>query len=331
MTAAPAAPRPHSREIDLLLAIYLAVVVVGILYPFAFFSGANVRAVLNNMAFDGILAVGMMLLMVAGVFDLSVGAMASLTGVLCGWLMVKQGWPVAAAVPAALLAAAFGGFVNGVLVARARVNALITTLGTMGVFQGVTILLGGPGVTDLPEGFTALGQAEFVDITTPNWGRLDALRLQLPVWGMLALALLAHYLLRHTPQFRQLYYVGSNPRAARLSGIDVPGLQVLGFTLMGLIAGVAGLAFAARVGSAVSTAGQGAELRVITAVILGGASLTGGKGSIPGALLGVLFMALVTNVLIITRVSSYWQGIVVGVILVAAVAIDSFQNRRQQG
>jgi ribose transport system permease protein len=314
-----AAPdRPHSREVDLLLAIYLAVIVVGILYPFAFFSAGNARAVLNNLAFDGTLAVGMMLLMVAGVFDLSVGAMASMTGVLCGWLMVRQGWPVAAAVPAALLVSALGGFINGVLVARARVNALITTLGTMGIFQGITILVGGPGVTDLPAAFTALGQTELAG-------------LQLPVWGMLGLAVAAHYLLRHTPKFRQFYYVGSNPRAARLSGIDVPGLQVLGFTLMGVVAGLAGLGFAARVGSAVSTAGVGAELRVITAVILGGASLAGGKGSIPGALLGVVFMALVTNVLIISRVSSYWQGIVVGVILILAVALDAVQNRRQGG
>jgi ribose transport system permease protein len=186
----------------------------------------------------------------------------------------------------------------------------------MGVFQGVAVLVGGPGVNDLPAAFTALGQTEYADI-------------QVPVWGMLALAAVGHYLLRHTARFRQFYYVGSNPKAARLSGIDVDGLQVLGFTLMGLIAGAAGLAFAARVGSAVSTAGAGAELRVITAVILGGASLTGGKGSIPGALIGVLFMALVTNVLILSRVSSYWQGIVIGVILVLAVALDAVQTRRR--
>jgi ribose transport system permease protein len=312
-TAAP--PRTPSREADLLLAIYLAVIVFAVLYPASFFSAANARAVLNNLAFDGILAVGMVLLLIAGVFDLSVGAMASLAGVLCGWLLVKQGWPVAAAVAAALLASALGGLVNGLLVARARVNALITTLGTLGVFQGLAVLVGGPGVTDLPAGFTALGQTERAG-------------LQLPVWGMLALAAAAHYLLRHTGRFRQFYYVGSNPKAARLSGIDVDGLQVLGFTLAGLTAGFAGLAFAARVGAAVSTAGAGAELRVITAVILGGASLTGGKGSVPGALLGVAFMALVTNVLILARVSSYWQGIVVGVILIVAVALDAARTRR---
>ena len=327
--------RPHSRELDLLTAVLLAAAVFGTLYPDAFVSAGNARAVLKNLAFDGILAVGMMLLMVAGVFDLSVGAMASLAGVLCGWLMfthppwevvvlgrrllyldVWTGWPPALAVVATLLVAAACGRANGLLVTRARINALIATLGTLGIFSGATILIGGPGITGLPDGFTRLGQTELLGI-------------QLPVWVMLALAAVGHYLLQHTAPFRRYYYVGANPKAARLSGIDVAGLQVLGFTLMGLIAGLAGLLFAARVGTAVSTAGVGAELRVITAVILGGASLTGGKGTIPGALIGVVFMALVNNLLILGRVSSYWTGIVVGVILVLAVALDAVQTRRR--
>jgi ribose transport system permease protein len=316
-TTIPRYATPHSRAIDLLLVIYLAVIVFSILYPASFFSRENLRVVLNNLAVDGILAVGMMLLMIAGVFDLSVGSMMSMTGVITGWLMVKQGWPVALAIGAGLVLAGVGGFANGLLVARARVNALITTLGTLGIFQGVAILVGGPGVTDLPDGFSALGQTEL-------------LRFQLPVWFMLGLALLFHYLLRHTRYFRQFYYVGSNAKAARLSGIDVEQLQILVFTVMGLIAGAAGLAFAARVDTAVSAAGVGMELRVITAVILGGASLTGGKGTIAGALVGVLFMALINNILIIARVSSYWQGIVVGGILVLAVALDSYQTRLRQ-
>lgn len=174
--------RPYQRELDLLTAVLLAAAVFSTLYPGAFVSAGNARAVLNNLAFDGILAVGMMLLMVAGVFDLSVGAMASLAGVLCGWLMVSLGWPVPVAVAAALLAAAAGGLVNGLLVAWARVNALIATLGTLGIFQGAAVLVGGPGVTDLPEGFTRLGQTE-------------PLGVQLPVWVMLALAAVGHYLL----------------------------------------------------------------------------------------------------------------------------------------
>jgi ribose transport system permease protein len=307
---------PHSREIDLLLVIYLTVIVFSILYPASFFSWANLRVILNNLAVDGILAVGMMALMIAGVFDLSVGSTMSMVGVVIGWLLVKQHWPAAPAVAAGLAVAALGGLANGLLVARAQVNALITTLGTLGIFQGIAILIAGPSIANLPAGFTSLGQTEL-------------LGLQLPVWFMIALAAVAHYLLRHTRYFRQFYYVGSNARAARLSGIHVEGVQILGFTLMGLIAGAAGLGFAARVGTAVSTAGVGTELRVITAVILGGASLSGGRGTIGGALIGVVFMALINNVLIIARVSSYWQGIVVGVILVLAVALDSYQNKQR--
>jgi ribose transport system permease protein len=305
----------YRRELDLLAAVYLVAVVVAVLYPRTFFAEANLRAVLNNLAVDGILAVGMMLLMIGGVFDLSVGSMMSLAGVVAGYLMVTLGWPVPLAVLAALAIAAAGGFVNGTLVARAKVNALITTLGTLGIFQGVAVLVAGPGVSGLPADFTQLGQTELRTI-------------QLPVFAMLALALLFHYLLGFTRLFRQYYYVGSNPTAARLSGMNVERLQVLAFTLTGLIAGVAGLAAAARFGTAVSTVGTGAELRVITAVILGGASLAGGKGSIPGALVGVLFMALLTNVLIIARVPSYWQGIAVGAILVLAVGLDSLHAKK---
>jgi ribose transport system permease protein len=307
-------PRTSARDIDLLLVIYLAAILLSILYPVSFFSPDNLRAILNNLAVDGILAVGMMGLMIAGMFDLSVGSMMSMVGAVSGWLMAGQGWPVPAAVAAGLALAALGGLANGMLVARARVNALITTLGTLGVFQGVAILIAGPGVANLPAGFTATGRAEFLGV-------------QMPVWLMLGLATLAHYLLGHTRPGRQLYYVGSNARAARLSGIGVERVQIVAFTAMGVIAGLAGLAFAARVGTAVSTAGAGAELRVITAVILGGASLSGGKGRVLGGLIGVAFMALVNNALIITRVSSYWQSIVVGVILVLAVAYDSYQNR----
>ncbi|MBI3857731.1 MAG: ABC transporter permease [Planctomycetes bacterium] len=304
----------YSRELDLLLVIYLSVILLSILYPASFFSWDNARAILRNLAVDGTLAVGMMALMIAGVFDLSVGSTMSLAGVLAGWLMVRQGWPWVPAVVAGLAAAAAGGVVNGLLVAWARVNALITTLGTMGVLAGIALLIGGPGIANLPQGFTAIGQT-------------DVLGLQLPVWFMILLAAAAHYLLRNSRPFRQLYYVGANAKAARLSGIAVEKIQVLGFTLMGLISGAAGILFAARVGTAVSTAGAGAELRVVTAVILGGASLQGGKGSIPGALIGVLFIALVSNALIIIRLSSEWQGIVVGIILVLAVALDSFQSR----
>jgi ribose transport system permease protein len=146
---------------------------------------------------------------------------------------------------------------------------------------------------------------------------------------LLGLGIVAHYAMAHTRFFRQFYYIGSNPKAALLSGINVSGLQILSFTIMGFLAGVAGILYASRIATATSTVGAGAELQAITAVILGGASLAGGRGTIWGALIGVFFMGLMKNVLIISRFSSEWQGIVLGAVLVAAVAVDSLMNRRR--
>jgi ribose/xylose/arabinose/galactoside ABC-type transport system permease subunit len=234
--------------------------------------------------------------------------------------MKHAGWPVPLAVLGGLAVAAIAGAGNGVLVARLRVNALITTLGTMGVFQGIALLIGGPGITFLPESFSQFGRAEYLGVQTP-------------VWLLAALAILFHLLLSHTRFFRQYYYIGANAHAARLSGIHVERLQIAAFTIMGLIAGLAGIVYASRIATATATVGVGAELKAITAVILGGASLAGGKGTIWGAMLGVFFMALVQNVLIIAGAkldfSPEWQGIVLGAVLVSAVALDSFMTGRR--
>jgi ribose/xylose/arabinose/galactoside ABC-type transport system permease subunit len=305
-----------TREIGLAAVTLFTVSLFALLYPNAFANFANFSAIVRNLAFEGILAIGMMLMLIGGNFDLSVGAMASMSGVVTGALMKFQNWPVPLAVVAGLLVATAGGFLNGFIVAKVGVNALITTLGTMGIFQGIALLIGGPGITYLPESFSQFGQAV-------------VLGLQTPVWVMLGLGMLAHYAMAYTRFFRQFYYIGSNSKAALLSGIKVSGLQILSFTIMGVLAGVAGILYASRIATATSTVGAGAELQAITAVILGGASLSGGRGTIWGALIGVFFMGLMKNVLIISRFSSEWQGIVLGAVLVAAVAVDSLMNRRR--
>jgi ribose transport system permease protein len=312
----PTALAMHSRELALVALTLFVVILFSVLYPYSFCSWANLNAVLRNLAFEGFLAIGMMVLLVSGTFDLSVGAMASMIGVITGWLMKDAGWPVPAAVLAGLLVAAIAGGMNGILVARFRVNALITTLGTMGIFQGIALLIGGPGITFLPESFSSLGRAELFGV-------------QSPVWLLAGLAVVFHLLLTHTRFFRQYYYIGSNAHAARLSGMHVERMQVAAFALMGTLAGLAGIVYASRIATATATVGVGAELKAIAAVILGGASLTGGKGTIWGAMLGVFFMALIQNVLIISRVSSEWQGIVLGGVLVGAVALDSFMTGRR--
>jgi ribose/xylose/arabinose/galactoside ABC-type transport system permease subunit len=305
-----------SRELALAAVTVLTIGLFSILYPGSFANFSNFSAIVRNLAFEGILAIGMMMLLIGGSFDLSVGSMASMIGVISAALMKELGWPVPLAIFTGLLAAALGGLVNGFIVAKVRVNALITTLGTMGIFQGIALLIGGPGITYLPESFSRFGQSQF-------------LGLQAPVWVLLVLATIAHYAMAHTRFFRQFYYMGSNPKAAHLSGINVEGLQMLSFTIMGLLAGSAGILYASRIATATSTLGVGAELQTITAVILGGASLSGGRGTIWGALIGVFFMGLMKNVLIISRFSSEWQGIVLGAALVAAVAVDSLMNRRR--
>ncbi|MGH8017456.1 MAG: ABC transporter permease [Opitutaceae bacterium] len=308
-----------TREMGLFLLLVLILVVFRVLFPVSwerFATFDNFASVVRNMAFESILALGMMLILIGGAFDLSVGATASMVGVVTGWLMKHAGWPVPAAIAGGLAVAALSGFVNGVVVAKVRVNALITTLGTMGIFSGIALLVGGPGITFLPASFTQLGQAQF-------------LGLQAPVWLVVLLGAVGHYGLAHTRFFRQFYYIGSNAKAAHLSGINVERLQIFAFTLVGLFAGLAGIVYASRVATASSTVGMGKELGAITACILGGASLQGGRGTAWGALLGVLFVAVIQNMLLIKQVRPEWQGIILGLVLVFAVAVDSVLNRKQ--
>lgn len=316
---APLAGRPVvrfyvSRELGLGIVIGVTVAVASFVFP-AFPSFDNLSAILRNLALDGILACGMMLLLVSGLFDLSIGGTFSLIGVITGWLLKSAGLSVPAAIVCGLGIASLCGLVNGIIVAKVKVNALIATLGTMQIYRGLAVLIGGPGIPFLPSSFSRLAQAEFIGT-------------QSPVWLMLAVFALFHYLLARTSYFRQYFYVGGNPRAARLCGMNVERLQILAFTIMGFLAGLAGMTFAARLGTSVSIAGDGSELRIITAAILGGASLTGGKGTVSGALVGVVFMALSNNIMIIARVSSYWQSIITGLVLVLAVAMDHLLSRK---
>jgi ribose transport system permease protein len=304
-----------TRETVLILLTLATTLGATLAFPVWFPTGANLTALLRNMALDGVMACGMVVLMVSGVFDLSIGSMFSMAGVLTGWMLVDARLPLPVAVLGGLILAALGGALNGFIVAKVKVNALIATLGTMQVFRGVAVLVGGPGISGLPPAFSRLGQTEW-------------LGLQSPIWLMLVVAVIGQYCLSKNRFFRKYYYIGANAKAAYLSGIPVDRMLIMAFTLVGLLAGLAGMAFAARVGTATSTSGDGAELRIITAVILGGASLSGGRGTVWGALTGVFFISLINNVMIFARLSPEWQSIVIGVVLVIAVAMDRFLIRK---
>lgn len=304
-----------TRETVLMVLTLAAIVGASLAYPTSFPTFRNLSALLRNMAMDGVMACGMVVLLVGGMFDLSVGSMFSMAGVLTGWLLTQAQLPAPLAILAGLSVAALGGALNGWIVTKVRVNALIATLGTMQVFRGIAVLVGGPGIANLPPSFA-------------QWGQAQWLGLQAPIWLMLAVAVAGQFLMAKSRFFRRYYYIGANPKAANLSGIPVDRMVILAFALMGLLAGLAGMTFASRMATANSTAGEGAELRIITAVILGGASLQGGRGTVWGTLVGVFFISLINNVMIFARLSPEWQSIVIGMVLILAVAMDRFLSRR---
>ena len=206
---------------------------------------------------------------------------------------------------------------NGLLVARLRINPFITTLGMAMALRGLLLVLArGRAVLNFSSAFTVIGQ-----------GRLFGV--QYPIYIMLALVFVGELLVRNSRFFRQSYYVGGNEKAARLSGINVGLVKIFNYCLVALLAGVAGLMITARFGSSSVTIGSGVELRVITAVIIGGASLNGGEGTVFGAFLGALFMGVLANSLNLLGVDVYWQNLVTGAILILAVVVDVLNEQRK--
>lgn len=303
--------RMQDRVFSLAVTIVILCLVLTFFYPDRFATTANFSQLLLNLSIDTIVAVGMMVLMISGMFDLSVGSVVAFSGGLAGYLMYYHDVHFLLAIVAGLSGALLIGVVNGVLIARVGINPMIQTLAMMGIVRGFALMLSGAGIQNFPYGFIYVGQSKL-------------LGLQAPVWYMIIIVLLFQFLVSRSVFFRRYYFIGSNEHAARLSGIRVHRMKIYAFIISAALAGIAGILLSSRLGAALSTSGRGLELRVITAVILGGASLTGGYGKIWGAFLGALFMALINNMLIIGRVSGYWQEVILGAILIIAVGLDQW-------
>ena len=225
--------------------------------------------------------------------------------------------PLIVALVAGLTVGATCGVCNGIIVTKARVNPLIATLGMMEITRGLGYVLTNKlAVTQA--GLGGLGQGWVV----PSWVPVSAVL-------MVAVVAIGDVCLRRMRVLRQVYYIGGNEKAARLSGIRVEQVRVAAFILSGMLAALAGLVIASRLGSATTTAGEGAELRIIAAVVIGGASLAGGEGTVLGAFLGCALMALIGNALNHLDVSTDWQKVVTGAVLVAAVSLDMLLKQRR--
>jgi ribose transport system permease protein len=301
--------RLTDRVFSLGASIVLLCVVMAFVFPDKFPTVDNFSQLLLNLSIDTIVAVGMMVLMIAGMFDLSVGSVVAFSGGLAAYLMHFYHVHFLLAIAAALSGSILIGFVNGWLIARIGINPMIQTLAMLGIVRGLALMLSGAGIQNFPYGYIFIGQSKLFG-------------LQAPVWYMIVIVLLFSFLAKNISFFRRYYFIGGNEKAARLSGINVSKMKVWGFIISATLAGIAGILLSSRLDAAISTSGRGLEMRVITAVILGGASLSGGFGKIWGAFLGALFMAIINNLLILSRVSGYWQEVILGAILIIAVGID---------
>lgn len=303
------------RELTLLALIIVIIVVMALVSPY-FLSLANFNAITIGMVPTAIIAVGMALLLAAGGFDLSVGAVMALSSTVVGMLLVA-GWSIPLAVLAGLAIGAAFGLLNGVLVTKIGINPLVATLGTMSMARGASLVLTeGFSISSLPPAFGWAGSGFF-------------LGLPLLVWIMVGLVVVFDLLVRHTRVLRQIYFVGANERAALLSGIAVDRVRIGAYVLTGALAALAGVLLASRLMSGTPTAGNGLELQVLAAAVIGGCSLRGGEGTVLGAFLGVVFVALINNAMTMLAVSIYWQMMVTGAILVTAVALDMLLRRRR--
>jgi ribose transport system permease protein len=303
------------RELAMILILGVSVLVMTQLSS-NFLTTGNLRAVVIGLVPAAIIATGMAILLASGGFDLSVAAVMALCGTIAAWLTV-HGVGVAGSIVLTLLLGLGIGGVNGVLVTFLRVNPLIATLGTLSIARGLALVITeGYNISDLPSSFVQLGEG-------------DHLGFPWMVWIMLGLVVLGDLALRHTRFLRQVYYIGGNERAARLSGIRVDALRVFTYMLSGTLSALAGVLLAARLSTAVPTAGEGLELQVIAAAVIGGASLAGGEGTVLGAVLGVVFLALISNALTLLSVSIFWQQVATGIVLVVAVSLDMLLRRRQ--
>lgn len=304
------------RELGILFVTIIVAALLAYSTP-SFLTGSNISAVAIGLVTDAIMAIAMTMVLIIGGFDLSVGAVLALAGTVAAKLLHSD-VPLVSAILLTLVAAGLVGLINGLIISKAGINPLITTLGIMGIASGVTLVIsGGYPVSNFPPDFLFIGQGSIAGIP-------------FSVLLLLALILIADLLLRRAYWLRLIYYIGGNERAALLSGISVEKIRILIYVFCGVMAGLAGIVATSRLGSAFPMAGKGAELRVISACVIGGCSLKGGEGTILGSLLGVLLMAIINNGLVLLNVSIYWQGIVSGIILIAAVMFDMFNQRRAQ-
>ena len=323
MSAIPRFARDHNRVLGALGKVGPLIALLAACVFFAtrsdrFLTGDNLSIVLQQVMVVGVIAIGQTLVILTAGVDLSCGTVMALGAIVMTKLAAELGVSVPLAIVVGVGATTLFGFLNGLLVTRINLPSFIVTLGTLNIAFAITQLYSNAQtVTDLPDAMNALGGTFHVGGTTVVYG----------VVVMLALYALTAFVLRETAAGRHVYAVGNNPEAARLTGIATPRVILAVYVLAGVLYGIAALLSVARTGVGDPNAGQTENLDAITAVVLGGTSLFGGRGTVLGSLVGALIVGVFRNGLTLMGVSSVYQILITGILVILAVATDQLSRR----
>ena len=309
----------NRQEVFVFILLLVAIIFLS-LSTDTFLTTNNLQNVSRNFAWITIPAFGESLVIIISGIDLSVGAVMALSGLITA-LALRFGLPIPLALLAGLLSGSVVGWINGTLVGRVRFPPFIVTLGTASIVRGIIFgLAEGWPIRDLPSNFRYLGQADI---------HLGPLGIPVPVVITIFLAILVIIILNKTVLGRYIYTLGDNEQALIVSGIGLPRLKTVVYTLCGTLTAVGGILMTARLGVAAPTAATGYELDIIAAVIIGGTSLFGGVGSIFGVLLGAAFMQVLRNGLVLLGLPTYWQSAALGSMILLALLLDLWRQNRK--
>lgn len=325
-----AIPVPESRnfwrqfftiwdKVGILFVLLLVCAVFWILEP-VFLTRNNLLNVIRQVSIIGIISVGMTFIILLGLIDLSVGSIVAFSGVIAASMQVRWGtelpvWVcMVASIGLPLLVGTACGFINGVISTKGKIHPFIVTLGTMSIYRGATLLIvDGRPISGMSKPFRYIGSGM-------------PLGIPFPVILFLCCVAIAAFILRKTTFGRSIYAIGGNQESAYLSGIMVDRLKIIAFTALGTLSALAALVLTSRVNSAEMQAGEGYELDVIAAVVIGGTSMIGGEGGVIGTLFGALLIGVISNGLNLLGMQPYWQLMVKGAIIIAAVLLDRLKR-----
>jgi ribose transport system permease protein len=296
------------------LSLIILFVALSIASPY-FLTANNLASVARQTAVFNTMALGMTIVIVSGGIDLSVGSILGLSG-LVGTTALEAGYPIVVGVFIGIAVGTACGFLNGLMITKLRINAFIVTLGTLGIYRGLALIISnGLPVHRIPPGFAFLGEGNLLGIP-------------FVVWLLVICAVATHIVLENTRLGRYAFAIGSNKTAAIYAGIPVAFHIAAVYAIGGALTGLAGMIEASRLMTGQPTAGLGYELQAIAAVVIGGGSLNGGEGSVVGTLIGAFIMGLLSNGSDLLNISNYWQQVIIGAVIILAVTLDEFRKRR---